>query len=171
MKSSLRGMGLGVVALLGLGLMGCSAPTGDGPEVAVHDAWVRMPAPSRTDTAAYMVIENMGDAARSLVSVSSPDVEKIEMHEMKMMDSAGAEQAGGPMMAMMPVAKIDIPAKGRATLEPNGFHLMLFGVKSALAEGSSVNLTLTLDDGSTVEAAASVLARDNHNHDHDHGSH
>jgi copper(I)-binding protein len=157
--------------------MACVALAADNPDVVAHDAWVRMVAPSRTDTAAYMVIENKGTTARSVVSASSPEVAKIEMHEMKMtgpgkpdgmagMDHEGmagmskdadkGKAAGGSMMSMMPVAKIDIPAKGRATLEPNGYHLMLFGLKSKLTEGGKVSITLKLDDGSTVPVVASV---------------
>jgi copper(I)-binding protein len=59
-------------------------------------------------------------------------------------------------MSMMPVSKIEIPAKGRATLAPNGLHLMLFGMKSKLTEGGKVSITLKLDDGSTVPVTASV---------------
>jgi copper(I)-binding protein len=109
-----------------------------------------------------MVIENKSATARSVVSASSPDVAKIEMHEMKMMGGGkgdakdGMSHAGGTMMMMAPVARIDLPANGRATLAPNGYHLMLFGLKSKLAEGSKVTVTLKLDDGSTVPVTASV---------------
>jgi periplasmic copper chaperone A len=147
------------IALLGMCTMPCLAFAADNPNVVAKDAWVRMVAPSRTDTAAYMVIENKSASARSVVSVSSPDVTKIEMHEMKMTSPAKAEEgkaAGGSMMTMMPVTRIDIPAKGRATLAPNGLHLMLFGLKSKLTEGGKMSITLKLDDGSTVPVTASV---------------
>ncbi len=171
MKASIRGIGLGIIALLGAGGMSGTALAADNPDVVVHDAWVRMPAASRTETAAYMVIENKGASARSVVSVSSPDVGKVELHEMKMttpakpdgmagMDHEGMAgmSKGASMMTMMPVAKIDVPARGKATLAPNGYHLMLFGLKSKLAEGGKVSFTLKLDDGSTVPVTASVRA-------------
>lgn len=147
MNTRMRNMGLGVAALLGAWGLGGVAVAADNPSVVVQDAWVRMPAASRTETAAYMVIENKGSTARSVVSATSPDISKIELHEMKM--SSG-------MMSMGPVAKIDVPAKGKATLAPNGLHMMLFGVKSKLAEGGKVSITLKLDDGSTVPVTASV---------------
>jgi copper(I)-binding protein len=156
-------MGLGIIALLGAGGMSCAALAADNPDVVVHDAWVRMIAPSRTETAAYMVIENKGASARSVVAVSSPDVGKVELHEMKMTtpakpDGMAGMSKGASMMTMMPVAKIDVPAHGKATLAPNGYHLMLFGLKSKLAEGGKVSITLKLDDGSTVPVAATVRA-------------
>lgn len=172
MKTRVRDVGLRAIALLGAYGMCCAVLAADNPNVVVHNAWVRLPAASRMDTAAYMVIENMCAAARSVVSASSKDAAKVELHEMKMVSpgkadamdgmpgmSHGAEkgkEAGGQMMTMMPVARIAIPAKGRATLEPNGYHVMVFGLKSKLSEASKVSFTLTLDDGSTVPVTASV---------------
>ena len=165
MKTNMYSKVPGFIALLGVCGMSSLTLAADNPNVVAHDAWVRMVAPSRTDTAAYMVIENNGAAARSVVSASSPAVTKIEMHEMKMdhstmhgtPDAANkSKAAGGSMMTMSPVAKIDVPAKGRATLAPNGLHLMLFGLKSKLTEGGSITITLKLDDGSIVPVTASV---------------
>jgi periplasmic copper chaperone A len=159
---SIRSMGLRAVLLLGACSVCGAVLAADNASVVARDAWVRMPAASRTDTAAYMVIENKGAIARAVVSASSPDVAKIEMHEMKMShggktDAKGdMSHAGGAMMTMAPVARINVPVKGTATLAPNGAHLMLFGVKSKLAEGGKLTITLKLDDGSTVPVSASV---------------
>lgn len=165
MKTSKRGRVPAFIAMLAICGMSGVALAADNANVVAHDAWVRMVAPSRTDTAAYMVIENKGATARSVVSVSSPDVNKVEMHEMKMNHDmhdmpggGGGMGAGGAMMSMAPVTKIDVPAKGQATLAPNGLHLMLFGLKSKLTEGGKISLTLKLDDGSTVPVTASVRA-------------
>lgn len=163
-KASVRRVGLGVIALLGACAVSGAALAAGNPNVVVNDAWVRLPAPSRVDTAAYMVVQNKGDAARAIISASSPDVSKIELHEMKMNHqgmsgtSGGADKAGGAMMSMMPVTKVEIPSKGKVTLAPGGLHLMLFGLKSKVAAGGKVNITLTLDDGSTVPVAATVRA-------------
>ena len=182
MKTRMRNMGPGKITLLGICGMCFAVLAADNPNVVVHDAWVRMPAPSKTETALYMVIENKGASARSVVSATSKDAAKVEMHEMKMMNAAKADAKGGmpnmtkgkdgmpgmskgaekgkepdgSMMTMMPVAKIDVPANGQTTLAPNGYHMMLFGLKSKLSEGSKVNVTLKLDDGSTVPVTASV---------------
>jgi hypothetical protein len=144
MKNKILNMGLGAMAMLAVC---CGVLAADNPDVSAHDAWIRLPSASRTETAAYMVIENKGTTARSVVSATSADAAKIELHEMKM---------GGGMMSMSPVAKIDVPAKGKATLAPNGYHLMVFGLKSKLADGGKFTVTLKLDDGSTVPVTASV---------------
>ena len=109
----------------------------------------------------------------AVVSVTAKGASKAEMHEMKMIKQEKAEekQGGMPgmpkamdtgkqgdtsMMVMTPVAQIAIPANGQTALSPNGFHMMLFGLKSKLAEGDKVGVTLKLDDGSTVPVTAVV---------------
>ena len=57
---------------------------------------------------------------------------------------------------MTPVTQIAVPANGKSTLSPNGFHLMLFGLKSRPAEGDKLMVTLKLDDGTTVPVTAVV---------------
>lgn len=119
------------------------------PAVVAHDAWVRMPAPSKMDTALYLVLENHSSQPRAVVSASSDAAAKLELHEMK-----SAKKEG--MMTMTPVSKIEIPANGKVTLAPNGLHIMMFGLKSRPAVGDKINVTLKLDDGSTVPVVATV---------------
>ncbi|MEQ1948575.1 MAG: copper chaperone PCu(A)C [Bryobacteraceae bacterium] len=127
--------------------------------VTVQDAWARVPAPSKSDTAMFFVLENHTAQAKSVVAVSSTAAEKTEMHEMKMTESK-AGMPGMPgmekqqMMRMSPVEKIAIPANGKATLAPGGLHIMLFGLKSKVAEGDKIAVTLKLDDGTTIPVNA-----------------
>jgi copper(I)-binding protein len=115
--------------------------------VAAHDAWVRVPLPSKPQTAIFMELENHTGQNRAIVSASSDAAEKLELHEMK---------TDGKMMRMSPVAKVDVPANGKASLKPGGFHIMMFGIKGTLAEGDTVHLTLKLDNGATVPVTAKV---------------
>ena len=88
--------------------------------VVAHDGWIRLPAPSKSDTAFYVELENHGAQPRAVVAVSSDAADKAEMHKMTM---------NGDMMGMMPIDRIAIPANGKASLSPNGMHVMLFGLK------------------------------------------
>jgi len=115
--------------------------------VTVRDAWVRVPAPSKDETALYLVIENHGAAPRRIVGASSDAAERLEMHEMKMEKM---------MMRMTQVAEIPVPAKGKTSLNPNGLHIMLYRFKSRPAVGDSVNVTLRLDDGTMLPVVAIV---------------
>ncbi|MEQ1887113.1 MAG: copper chaperone PCu(A)C [Bryobacteraceae bacterium] len=130
--------------------------TAQSAAVTVQDAWARIPAPSKSDTAMFLVLENHSAQAKSVVAVSSTAAEKTEMHEMKMTES----KSGMPgmekqqMMRMSPVEKIAIPANGKATLAPGGLHIMIFGLKSKVAEGDKITVNLKLDDGSTIPVNA-----------------
>jgi len=117
------------------------------PALVARDAWVRQPLPSKDETALYLVIENHSPQHRYLVAVSAEGVDKAELHEMKMQ---------GMMMRMNLIPQILVPAKNKATLSPNGLHVMLFGLKARPAVGDSLNVTLKFDDGTTVPVVATV---------------
>lgn len=112
-----------------------------------RDAWVRVPLPSKTETALFVVLENHSAQRRKVVSVSSEAATAAEMHEMKMVKMT---------MSMTPVTEIAIPAKGKTSLNPDGLHIMLFGLKARPVVGDTINVTLKLDDGSTVPVTATV---------------
>ncbi|HPV76696.1 MAG: copper chaperone PCu(A)C [Gemmatimonadetes bacterium] len=118
-----------------------------GAKVTAKDAWVREATGARKVTGAFLVLENPGTVARSVVSGTADVAEKLELHEMV---------RDGTMMKMSPVKSIEIPAGGKTELKPGGLHLMLFGLKRPLAAGDSIHVTLTLDDGSTVMLMAGV---------------
>jgi len=161
-------------------LTSSSAAAGQDSEVVAHDAWVRVPAPSKMDTALYLVLENHTSTPRAVVSASSDAAAKVEMHEMKivkkddsMSKAAGStdksmgssdssmsmsmnEHSSQPMMTMTLVGRIVIPANGKVALAPNGLHFMIFGLKSRPAMGDKIKVTLKLDDGTTVPVVATV---------------
>ena len=132
--------------LLVLGIVG-RALVAQETGVIARDAWVRVPAPSKDETALYVALENHGAQRRAVVAVSSDVAATAEMHEMRM---------AGKMMSMSPIAQIAIPAHGKTELRPGGVHIMLFGLKSRPAIGDSVHVTLALDDGSTIPVIATV---------------
>jgi copper(I)-binding protein len=115
--------------------------------IVAHDGWLRQPPASINEAAVYVIIENHTPQSRSIVSGTAEIAEKVELHEMKMEKM---------MMRMNPVSKVDIPAKGKVSFNPNGFHIMLFGLKKRPVEGDTVTVTLKLDDGTMVPVTAMV---------------
>lgn len=124
-----------------------SARAADDAAFVAHDAWLRQPPASQSEAAVYVVIENHTDQRRSIVSGAADIAEKVELHQMTM---------NHMMMQMTPVPRVDLPAKGKATFESNGLHVMLFGLKKRPMVGDTVIVNLTLDDGTVVPVTATV---------------
>jgi copper(I)-binding protein len=136
-----------LIVCLAAGLFYAATSHAQDNDVVVRDAWVRVPAPSKMETALYMVIENHGSQKRALVSASSDLAGKIELHQMRM---------DGRVMIMTPVARIDLPAGGKATLSPSGFHMMMFRLTTRPTVGDNVKVIIKLDDGTSIPVTATV---------------
>ena len=137
-----------MVSILGiLGLLLSGVFNAQAPDVIARDAWVRVPLPSKTETALYLVLENHSSQRRAVVSVSSDSATAAEMHQMTMVRMT---------MVMTPISQVAIPAKGKTSFNPNGLHIMLYGLKTRPAPGDTINATLKLDDGTTVPVEATV---------------
>jgi copper(I)-binding protein len=136
---------------LGLAVIGALLLSGplvaQNTDIVAHDAWVRMPPKSKTDTALYMVVENHTAQARNIVAVSTDSAAQAEMHQMQMVKM---------MMVMTPVNQVPIPAHGKTSFDPNGYHVMLFGLKTRPEIGDKIDVTLKLDDGTMVPVEATV---------------
>lgn len=98
-------------------------------------AWVRTPPGGRDVTAGYLLIE--GPAGVSVVSASSPEVDRIELHTHVHEDG---------VMRMRAVERFTLE-NGRVELRPGGDHLMLYGLSEAVSEGGAINIALTFDSG------------------------
>lgn len=114
--------------------------------VQIDHAWIRL-LPAGLPAAGYMDIANPGDTPRKLVSVASDDFGQVMLHES--MQSSG-------MSHMRHVDGLVIPAHGKATLAPGGYHLMLMQPRRALEVGQTVTLVLQFADGVTQAVAFEV---------------
>lgn len=114
--------------------------------ISVTDAWARATLPGQPVSGAYMQIK--ADADARLLSVSSPAIPRVEVHEMKM---------DGDVMRMREVKEIKLPKGQAVSLEPGGFHIMLMNLKQPIAAGDVIPLTLVVESGGkrqTVEVKA-----------------
>jgi len=103
----------------------------------ITDAYVRATPPHTQNSAAFMNIHNNANKPLHLISASSDIAERVELHSHIMNDG---------MMQMRQVQSITIEPNSQVALRPGGFHVMLFGLKSSLAEGDRVTLTLYFDN-------------------------
>ena len=152
--------GLAAIALLGLALPALA-------ETTVSDAWVRASVPHQQSTGAFMTLTASSDS--KLVGVESPVAKTVQVHEMTM---------NGDVMGMREVKAVELPAGKAVTLDPNGLHVMLMGLKQHVKEGEQVTLTLFIEDTKggkqTLQVQAPVRplnAEAGGGHDHMHMNH
>jgi len=115
--------------------------------LSVEDSWVK--AADSGMTAAFGTLSNSGDEDITVVSASADTNKMTELHET-------VENADGSMAMQPKDGGFVIPAGGTHELTPGGDHIMLMELTGPLEAGTMVDITLTLDDGSTKQIEAPV---------------
>jgi copper(I)-binding protein len=123
---------LAISSVLALAACGKAADTAPS-KITVKSAWMRVPPGGRDVSAAYLVIRNDG-GADTLMSVSSPMADDVQMHISEMSDD---------VMSMREESTVPIPANSTINYQPGGRHLMVFGVREGLKAGDEVPFILT----------------------------
>lgn len=150
------------------------------PDLQLSGAWARTSPAMTTAGAVYLQIANDGTADDALIGVSvDPAVAgKAEIHETVPADEAdmggestttmmGDDNGNGndgssttmgdsPMMEMVPVDEIAIPAGETVLLEPGGYHIMLLELAAPLELGSTIEVTLTFEQSGEQVITAEV---------------
>jgi len=116
-------------------------------QVTVADAWVRTTVAQQTTTAAYMSITSLEGG--KLVEASSPVASSAEVHEMKM---------DGDLMKMRAVDALPLPMGKAVELKPNGYHMMLVGLKAPVKAGDVVPIRLVVEDAKGRRKTVDVKA-------------
>lgn len=124
------------LAALSLATAAQAAPT-------VQSAWSR-PAAQGTIGAGFMTLANPGAKPDALVRVESPAAPQVQIHQSSM--------AGG-MASMKAVTQVPVPAGGRVTFAPGGYHLMFMGLTKAQKVGDSLPATLVFASGARVKVS------------------
>lgn len=139
-------------------LLSARALAGDDLSVKIVQAWVRAVPGSVADTAAFMRLENVGNAPLRLTGGSTP----IAGMAMPMATTRKTVQ-GVEVLGMKSVNSIEIPAHGEAVLKPGGDHLMLMNLTAHPHPGEMVTVTLEFDPGHrklTVQMPAKINAEE-----------
>ncbi|MEU0934833.1 copper chaperone PCu(A)C [Embleya sp. NPDC005971] len=113
------------------------------PQLRIVDPYI--PQPSSADVAAgYLVVQNDGDTADRLLSVTSPLSGEVMLH-----------QTSGNSMQHIP--GLDVPAHGKGVLARGGNHIMFMNPNKAVKKGDTVPLTLTFQTTGPVTVQVPVL--------------
>jgi len=116
-------------------------------QVTVDKPWVRTTVAPQKSTAAYLTI-TCAQGGR-LVGASSPIAANVDVHEMKMQ---------GDVMRMRAVDALPLPAGQPVEFKPNGYHLMMTGLKAPVKAGDTVALTLVVEDAKGKRESVDVKA-------------
>lgn len=116
----------------------------------ITQPWARATPKGADSGAAYLTVNNTGSAPERLSCVSSDAAAKCQIHEMTMQ---------GGVMKMRPVAGgVEIKPGETVTFKPGGYHVMLVNLKAPLQQGKTVEATLKVDNGATVQVEFPVAA-------------
>jgi copper(I)-binding protein/cytochrome oxidase Cu insertion factor (SCO1/SenC/PrrC family) len=118
--------------------------------VRILNAWVREADPKAKANAGYMTLINVGAEEVTLVEIRSDAFDKVEMHEMAVVDGA---------MKMRELDDLIVPANGQVKFSPGGQHLMMKGPRDYLSTGKTVDLTLVFRSGIEQLVSVRVAAR------------
>jgi copper(I)-binding protein len=127
-------------------LSACGAAAEAGGDITVSDA--RIPVPAGANGAMYLTLTNGAGADDALIGASTDIAAVVELHESSIVDGT---------MTMSRLDRIDLPADGRAVLEPGGLHMMLIDVTGDLAEGDEVDVSLTFENAGERSVTATVV--------------
>lgn len=149
---SKRTLSLAIAAIAAVALVGCAPATPTAPTVT--DAWVKAVPELMDDmamTGVFMKIDNPTNEEIFLTSATS-DTEgltetPLEIHETVRNDA-------GEMIMQEAKDGIAIPAQKMTELEPGGNHVMLWDLMKPIPVGSTIELTLSFSNGSSVKVEA-----------------
>ena len=127
-------------------LWGCERPPKT-VKVTVEQAWVRLPAAAGVPGAAYFTLRS-NSSPMALASVSSPQVDRIELHD---------SQMDRGVMRMRPIATAEFPETGEMEFKPGGKHAMLFGIDPSVKPGGKISLTFRFNPARQIVADADVV--------------
>jgi len=102
--------------------------------VQADAGWVRGTVEGQTGSGAYLRLTSRADA--QLVGAASPAAERVEIHEMRMVNDR---------MTMRRVERLALPAGTTVSLE-HDYHVMLIGLRHQLVPGQDLPLTLDITD-------------------------
>jgi periplasmic copper chaperone A len=131
-RPTLKGVGMKRSVLVILIFAVLSAPAF--AAVTIKDPWIRATTPHQKSTAAFMQLTSSNDAR--LVKAESPVAKSVEIHQMVMKNY---------VMKMQAVPAIELPAGKSVELKPDGYLVMLVGLKQQIKEGDSIPISVTVE--------------------------
>ena len=129
-------------------------------EIHVLDTYARSASPMAKTGAAFMLIENIGDAPDRLVSVKSTAAKKVELHTHR--------EEGGVMKMMHVEEGFELGAGETLFLQRGGDHVMFMGLTEPFEQGKTIPLTLVFETSGEITLEIPVdlerMPKEGHGH-------
>lgn len=113
----------------------------ESPKIIITEAYLNLPPPSHSTTAAYLQIANLDKSPITITGFDSTKATRIELHEHIHADG---------MMKMREVDQITLAGMQTEVFKPMGYHLMVFGLADDVVAGQSVDFTATMASGERI---------------------
>lgn len=110
--------------------------------LTIEKPWMRLIVKARP-AAGYFTVMNDTDTSVALTGAASPACGMLMLHQ-------SVEENG--VGKMLPVKSVTVPAHGRISFAPGGYHLMCMQPQSSMGVGKSVPVTLKFAHGQTLTA-------------------
>jgi copper(I)-binding protein len=128
----------------------------------IINAWSPEAPPVAKVMAGYMTIDNLSNKDVKILSAKSNLFKRVEIHLTEMKDG---------MMRMTKQENLTVKANSHIELKQGGLHMMLMGKLKPVKTGSIITVTLTLDNGETINFNLEVKVNDQpevmqHHHHH-----
>ena len=118
------------------------------PAVTVSGAWSRPALAGMSVGVVYLTVANHGRTPDRLVGASTPVAAMAELHR--------SSVANGVSSMTPAPGGLAVPAGGTVRLEPNGYHLMLMGLKQGLKPGARFPATLQFAHAGKLQVQVQV---------------
>ncbi|KNX41863.1 hypothetical protein ROTO_15880 [Roseovarius tolerans] len=111
-------------------------------EIHVLDTYARSASPMAKTGAAFMLIENIGDAPDRLIAVKSTAAKKVELHTHR--------EEGGVMKMVHVEEGFELGAGETLFLQRGGHHVMFMGLTESFEQGKTIPLTLVFETSGEI---------------------
>lgn len=135
-----------IASLVCLGTLGSAAGDATVGDITIKAPWARATVGAGAG-AAFLTIDNAGNAPDRLIGASSPVSRTTELH---------THIRDGEVMRMRRIDAIEVPANAVTALQPGGLHIMFMDLVEPLKAGGSFPLNLRFANAGEVGVSVEV---------------
>ncbi len=135
-------------ALAPLAALMALSSCGQGPVLAVNDAYVQLNPNDQAPSAFYFTISG-GPEPTTLEDVLSKSAVRVAMHETMRDPNSGVTR-------MEPILRLPIPAKTDVEFKPGGRHVMVYGMNLPARRLHEMDFTFVFGNGERIAVTAPI---------------